>query len=115
MIKEFSWNGHIEKARLVSNFSDIKIGKIYWEENCNQCTGLHRYFTINNKKFFSLLTYNLTNGFDVIPQKQCKKAKNDVFLTKNSFEITKIYEVINEIEDINREISEEFLDRKLFV
>lgn len=112
MLREFSYNGHIEKAELVK-FSQIKCGDIIWA-SCDTCEDYHRYMPI---KF-------ITNSriIDNIGQKGYADvwettniwphSKNDILAIYNN---NINYRVINPIEDLAKEIEKEFLDRKLFV
>lgn len=117
MIKEFSWNGHIEKAELVKKFDDIKTGKIYWEENCSNCGGLHRALTLSLYKNHYFTRTNgdklICDGFKIIPKAHCCKLGS--YFTRDGFNKSNIYCVINEIKNINEEIQKELLDKKLFV
>lgn len=116
MIKEFSWKGHIEKAELVTSTTNLQIGDICWDENCLVCNMPERFMLLANvnTSYFDSSKTKLVyekNSFEIIPVHKCGNNIIDsrIIIRKA------LYRVINPIKDINKEIEEEFLDRKLFV
>lgn len=108
MIKEFSWNGHIEKAELIK-FTDIQCGDILWIQ-CIRCKSYHRCMSL---KF--LKNHNIDSAFGT-------KGQIDVWETTTRWphdntsqmlaicESVYIYRVINPVEDIHNVIMIELAD-----
>lgn len=119
MIKEFSYNGYIEKAELVTDWAQLQIFDILWDEQCKVCSlqerfciwkwGLQNYITSEDK-----INVKSDYGWEIFPEHKCGcgilvPANTSLIIEK------RLYKVINPIEDLAKEIEKEFLDRKLFV